>query len=158
MIQATAIIRGQTVRATTYDALMLKVSTQLGLDVDAAKALVGTNWAFQDAPPPKRRVTLAAAVSAAKALVRDLSGSVVSNAEARRRADVCRMCPCRTEVSGCVACDGLAAFRDLVKRRDNFDLGADASCDVCGCSCGVLIWAERDVLPAGDKPPNCWMS
>lgn len=90
---------------------------------------------------------------------------VVDQAEAERRASICRSCPMNRRVDGCLGCGGvLKVVQELVGARDTTHDGALESCQVCHCFLRAKIWVGMSVLRQVEEglnreyPDHCWMN
>jgi hypothetical protein len=109
-------------------------------------------------PKAQPLVSLASAWSFVRFVAKRLKagGGLVNEAEAERRAAVCRGCPKASSVGACSICkDGLA-----VVVRPPHRLSIPEACKACGCYLPLKAWVPLDQLgdPAQfDYWEGCWM-
>jgi len=89
---------------------------------------------------------------------------IVSQAEAERRASICRSCPMNRRVDGCLGCGGvLKVVKELVGARETSHDAALESCSVCHCYLRAKVWVGTSVLNQVEEgldreyPEHCWM-
>lgn len=72
---------------------------------------------------------------------------LVAQEEAERRADICRVCRFRTDISGCLGCGGLFSLMfDLLSGRSVSNPENLRSCRVCGCQNERQVFFPLEVL------------
>lgn len=97
---------------------------------------------------------------------------LVPQEEAERRADICRQCRFRADVTGCFGCGGLFSLMfDLLSGRSVANPENLRSCGICGCqnerqvffplevlhrASAGLTYPEDVTLGAGSIPIPCW--
>lgn len=113
----------------------------------------------EDAPPPPQ-VSVSTIVSFIQFMSRrGWDKTVVSEEEAKARADKCGECPLAGPMTGCTRCR--AAARAMIHVPDTVKLPPDKSgCTVCGCFNELKIWIPRDQLedhPEWEWWDRCWM-
>lgn len=88
----------------------------------------------------------------------------VSQEEANRRGRICRSCPFNQPGEGCTTCASNAlreAVTSVLGTSRTDDHESLHTCNVCGCSLRVAVWAPRDLLekysPQNVQAPDwCW--
>jgi hypothetical protein len=85
---------------------------------------------------------------------------LVSEAEAQRRREICKVCPCNQSFSGCKACTVLGLIEAAVPKGKRFD--DLEGCLVCACTLKAKVWMPESVIMAADSgrnlrfPVPCW--
>lgn len=82
-----------------------------------------------------------------------LSGEVVSQEVADKRAMICSRCPVNVRVPGCVSCSGMANAVAAAKgaQKTQYDHLLQA-CGVCHCSNEAQVWIPAKYLAKGVTP------
>jgi hypothetical protein len=172
---------GQLITATGFDTFMSKVrawheANGVPLDVEAFEDALCRSLGIEDthcAQPPKFRP------SAGFPTLGDLKSflnllrirmntpdedRVVEQAEAERRASICRTCPMNRRVDGCLGCGGvLKMVREIVGARTTTHDAALETCSVCHCFIRAKIWVSKGILDQVEDgmdreyPEHCWM-
>jgi len=107
--------------------------------------------------PGPPTASLATAKSFVNFMLKRLTNrSLVSEEEARRRAEVCFICPLAQPILGCSSCKDVLALTVVPPVR----VEAPEACGACGCYLPLKIWIPRAQLGDASAFPFdsvCWM-
>lgn len=115
-----------------------------------------------------KEITIADAANGAKAMIKNLAGSTVSNGEILRRSAICAACPLIASISNCTSCGmsgKIAKWNNKIRaaRGLQIPIPSDVShsfCDVCSCSLSLMVLTKRvDFVDKEEgRPDNCWLN
>ena len=123
-----------------------------------------------------QKITAQGAVSAAKALMKIISGKHASQDEIHRRASICRECPHLSDTSDCnKGCTGVlrrvaqlgGRIREMFARVEVPNLNGSPPikkfCGKCGCSMSLLLpvraqdYKKESASEQAARPMLCWL-
>ena len=119
----------------------------------------------------KPSLNLASVKSACGALLQNIKGNIVSDAEINRRWEICKNCPANTTVSDCMSCGGAGraatwvnTIKNAVGKRFRIEQESGKTfCGLCGCSHALMIPTKmQDQKQETEKqsqlrPSQCWL-
>lgn len=100
------------------------------------------------------------------AVVPFISGNLVDQAEANRRAEICASCPMNTDkvTEFCVSCATRSLISDVNQFLTSRHTPSDAAlnhCGVCQCDLKMKVWCPKEPMDVQEYKEkwvsNCWM-
>lgn len=151
--------------ANSFDELVPRYASATGMTNEGARGILLTTWYAKqvESKPTGFRATMSQLISGVSAVLRDAAGDNVSEAEARRRADICYRCPWKSDTIDCTTCGAYDKVRQVLRKNlPEIWQVTGAGCGVCNCSCAVMVWAKKeafrdDATQHPDRPDSCWV-
>lgn len=83
---------------------------------------------------------------------------LVSEEEAKRRAEICYRCSQKAKAAGCYGCSGISKLLMHIPKKL---MEPTDGCNVCKCYLNNKVWMSKEVLEADTRnlayPLNCWL-